>query len=120
MTIWMITREHEYQGGNGSWYEDYIDEDFGYFSTQAAAEEKLEELVQIEREAHKRRFEDGPHQAWKTRQALHEQAVAQNAVLLNAGAPQIIVPRAYPEPVYPGWQPSYSDYNILAIEPGVL
>jgi hypothetical protein len=116
MTIWMITREHEYQGGNGSWYEDYVDEDFGYFSTQEAAEAKLAALVEAEQESHRRRFEEGSLQEWKTRQTLHDQAVAQNEILRAAGAPEIAVPRTYPEPAYPGWKPEYSDYNVIAIE----
>jgi hypothetical protein len=119
MTIFMITREHEYQGGNGSWYEDYVDEDFGYFVTKEEAELKLHELRAREAVSHRDQWERMVHKNWELRKAQHDRVQANNAILIEHGGTPERLPHVYPEPVYKEWNVSMSDYNIITVEPAL-
>ena len=124
MTIWMITREFEYTGGGGNtFYEEHIDEDFGYFTAQVLAEDKLADLVDEEKDAHRRNWQRTTHKNWELRKDHHDRVTSQNNILYGHGVAKeslIPVPHLYDEPVYPGWKAEYSRYNIIAIEEGAV
>jgi hypothetical protein len=117
MTIYMITRDHEYEGGNGWYDETYVDEDFGYYVDRDQAEAKLVELRAAEAASHKRQWEERSHKPWLQRKAERDRVEANNNILVANGGSTTPVPHLYPEPVYPGWNDGMSDYNITVVEP---
>ena len=124
MTIWMITREHEFTGGGGnSFYEEFVDEDLGYFTDQVKAELKLADVVDEEKDAHRRNWERTAHKNWELRKNHHDRVTAQNRILIDHGVEPSSLdapPHVWEEPVYPGWKPEMSSYNVIAIEEGAV
>jgi hypothetical protein len=120
MTIWMITLEHEYQGGNGSYYEDFIDEDLGYFTSQEAAEARLHSLRAAEAVNHRARWERDSYDMWKRRVKQNEEIQAQNEALKAAGLPLLHEVWVGPEPEYRTWTPNLSDYKVIEIKEGLI
>jgi hypothetical protein len=116
-SIWMITREFEYEGGGGrSHFEPMADVDLGYFRTREAAEAKLAELQQGEREDYKRRFERGPLRAYAERVDEAERIEAQNKVLEAAGLPLLKQRWIGNHPAQSPWTPGMSKYGVVEIE----
>lgn len=118
MTIYMITREHETETGNGSVYDDYIDPEFGYFVDRTKAEAKLVELQMAERESYERQWEERTHQPWLRRKEERDRVETNNNILVANGGSTTPVPHLYAEPVMKPWNPGMTDYNITTIEQG--
>lgn len=118
--IFMVTREHEYEGGNGSWYEDYVAEEFGYFTSRATAEVFLNTLRAAEAVSHRARWERDTYEMWKRRAKQNEEIQAQNEALKAAGLPLLHEVWVGPEPEYKPWTPDMSDYQVIEIQEGKI
>jgi hypothetical protein len=124
MSIWMITREFEYESAGGrTWYEPMAAVDLGYFISKEAAELKLADVRDEEKDAHRRNWERTTHQQWVLRKANHDRIVEQNRILVDHGvAPSSLTaaPHVWEEPVYRPWTPEMSSYSTIEIEEGAV
>jgi hypothetical protein len=124
MTIWMITREFEYESGGGrTWYEPMADVDLGYFISKEAAELKLADLWDEEKDAYARNFQRTAMEPWRKRKAEHERISFQNAILKENGIADSSltpVPHVWDEPVMKPWRKEMSSYAVVEIEPGAV
>jgi hypothetical protein len=112
-TIFGIERQHEYEGSNGSWYEWYIEEDEGFFTTREAASARLETLKARERAERHRAWERSTYNGWKRRVEENDRIVAQNEVLVAAGLPAIGLRFVGEEPTF---APRASNYQIIEVD----
>lgn len=120
-TIWVITRDFEYEGGNGrTYWEPVVDVDLGYFISEEGAQLKLALLQDAEREDYERRFNRGALQAWQSRVGEDARIVAQNVALEAAGLPLLQRRWVGEEPEMKPWTPKMSAYGIVEIKPGEL
>lgn len=124
MAIWMITREFEYESGGGrTWYEPMADVDLGYFISKEAAELKLADVRDEEKDAHRRNWLRGPHATWAARKAENDRITAQNRILIDHGVAAsslTAAPTVWPEPEMPEWKPEMSNYQIIEISEGAV
>lgn len=117
MTIYLIAYEHEYEGGNGPHYETYVDEDHGYFTDKAKAEEYLASLRAGEKAAHER-VHQREVKGWETRQERRRNALAANKVLRDNGLPETVpMPWIENKPVLKPWDEKWSSYSIVEVAP---
>jgi hypothetical protein len=124
MTIWMITREFEYESGGGrTWYEPMADVDLGYFISKEAAELKLADLQEREKETYRQNWERTTHKNWELRKNEHDRIAAQNRILIDHGVAESSltpVPHLWDEPQPPEWRPSMTSYAVITIEEGAI
>lgn len=117
-SIWMITREHETETGNGSFYDDYVDEDLGFFTSKEEAEAKLVELQLGEQKSYEQRWRDTTHAQWRSRKRQYEETLANNRILKENGGTPLQLPHLYTEPEMRPWTTGMSAYKTIEIEKG--
>lgn len=106
--IFMLQRNHHYEGWNGREFDQTIDTDFGYFTSKEAAEEAAEKLnVPLRAEVEK--WNDRQRAEHAQKRADYAAAVAQNEVLLKAGLPLVKVPNVSASFYTKTWQGNHDD-----------
>jgi hypothetical protein len=123
MTIYMITRRHETETGNGSVYDEFIDEDLGYFTSKEKAEEKLADLWKEEASAWERQWRFSSLDPWAARQAESDRIKIHNDILRANGIEEgqlSPLPHVWSKPVLPEWNRRQSDFEVIEIQEGAV